>query len=607
MGRLFAYDSVVRRTGLALGVVVLAALALVWRLSIPSEVGANGEVPRAAAVSPTPPAAVVERPAPLVPGEARVEGRVVCNHDVADLEGVQVDFEHDGQVRTVKTGRDGHFVFTTSESGDWNITAVRAETHRAPRTFDLNFDLKPGTVVEGVELRVDAMELRSGRVIDKQGKPVVGAWISQLFGLGEPGRSDENGEFTIDDLGPVSVSHRCCLDAHAWPPEDDAEAFVITLEPRALVPLVSFGGVVVDEDDRPVAGATVDGVAFSQFREAQQGFAGSRYPGAQDPFLVVSDAAGQFSVEIPAEASVSVGASLGGSSSARVEFYADARPRLKLLAHGSALSGRVSSRDGSPVGRFEVRFTSVEFDRSATFHSPDGTWRLPDLPAVDATVSVSAPGFLDARSERLTLARGEERAGVDFALERGLSLAGTVFDARTRRPIPGATIRANGHYGKMGNGHATSDPQGAFLLQGLRAGRIDLNADCLGYRDHEVTVEVGKQRTVRIDLAPGADSDSVRSSDYEGVGMRFDTSADPDAGQGYRVAELHPEGGARVAGVQVGDEVLTAGGVDATSVPTAEFLRQIKGAEGTVVTLTVRRGGQVFDLHAVRRRLQWAR
>jgi predicted metalloprotease with PDZ domain len=158
----------------------------------------------------------------------------------------------------------------------------------------------------------------------------------------------------------------------------------------------------------------------------------------------------------------------------------------------------------------------------------------------------------------------------------------------------------------MKNGQATSDAQGAFLLQGLRAGRIELDAQCDGYRDHEVTVEVGQQGPVRIELTPAAASDSPRTNDYEGVGMQFGSDV-PDAGQGYRVIALHPEGGARVAGVEIGDEILAAGGVRAAGIPTEEFLRQIKGAEGTVVTLGVRRGEQVFELHAVRRRLVWAR
>jgi len=88
--------------------------------------------------------------------------------------------------------------------------------------------------------------------------------------------------------------------------------------------------------------------------------------------------------------------------------------------------------------------------------------------------------------------------------------------------------------------------------------------------------------------------------------MQFDWAA-LDAGSGYRVSVLHPEGGARVAGVEIGDEILGAGGVVAGSVPVAEFLRQIKGPEGTVVTLAVRRGERVFELHAVRRRLAWER
>ncbi len=36
---------------------------------------------------------------------------------------------------------------------------------------------------------------------------------------------------------------------------------------------------------------------------------------------------------------------------------------------------------------------------------------------------------------------------------------------------------------------------------------------------------------------------------------------------------------------------------------TAEFLRQIKGPEGTMVTLTVKRAGSSFEVHVIRRQL----
>ena len=88
--------------------------------------------------------------------------------------------------------------------------------------------------------------------------------------------------------------------------------------------------------------------------------------------------------------------------------------------------------------------------------------------------------------------------------------------------------------------------------------------------------------------------------------MKFDTADLPGEGEGYVVTALHPEGGARVAGIQLGDRILAVDTVTVGSVTTRDFLRHIKGPEGSVATLTILRGGRSFQLHAVRRRLgEW--
>jgi C-terminal processing protease CtpA/Prc len=57
--------------------------------------------------------------------------------------------------------------------------------------------------------------------------------------------------------------------------------------------------------------------------------------------------------------------------------------------------------------------------------------------------------------------------------------------------------------------------------------------------------------------------------------------------------------------MEVGDEVLAADGVLPIGMSSEDFNLHIKGESGTVVRLTIRRNGRVFDLNVARRRLTW--
>ncbi|MDP1821854.1 MAG: carboxypeptidase regulatory-like domain-containing protein [Archangium sp.] len=270
-----------------------------------------------------------------------------------------------------------------------------------------------------------------------------------------------------------------------------------------------------------------------------------------------------------------------------------------MLAREGTLSGRVLAQ-GAPVTSFRLRVQSVTFSTELQVSSPDGRYLIAGVPRMSGDLEVVAPGFLLAR-ESVVVPRGEAVTDVDFGLERGSSIAGWVFDQDTALPLGRAWVSVRSNPDVM---PVRSDALGRFLLDGLKPGRVEVSVDRSGYRTREVVLGVGSGDPVRIGLTPATRS-SGESPEYEGVGMQFESRASPDEGLGYRVSALHREGGARVAGVEVGDEILAAEGVLAGSVPTDEFLRQIKGTEGTVVTLTVRRAGRVFDLHAVRRRLRW--
>ena len=184
-------------------------------------------------------------------------------------------------------------------------------------------------------------------------------------------------------------------------------------------------------------------------------------------------------------------------------------------------------------------------------------------------------------------------------MDRGRAVTGVVFDDETKRPIAEAFVHLGRRHG------ARTDPEGRFALAGLEAGRDELSVTRPGYRRRSLVVQVGTEGIVQVGLTP-ASADASDESEYEGAGIKFDSWTEAHGAEGYFVTELHPQGGARAAGVMKSDELLAVDGITAGSVPLSAFMNQVKGPEGTAVTLTLRREGRVFDVRAVRRRLpEW--
>ena len=385
------------------------------------------------------------------------------------------------------------------------------------------------------------------------------------------------------------MSHPCCVP-RVLSTARGADPLVATLELlEAPVPRASFVGVVVDEADRPVAGARLEGLARSP-----------RQPVAQ-ALSFMTDSAGRFAFEVATGSSVVVEASFGEMTSGELELPGEAEARIVVLARARTISGRVIDTSGRPVTDFTITIMSKWFGKSLDISSADGTWRVERVPHMPwAVVELSAAGFLPPSRNAISVGRDQDLSGVDFVVQRGRSISGVVFDQDTARPLPGAGVKALRDFETRarGKGGVRTDAQGRFSLEGLSAGRLELSVTRAGYSSHTVVVGPG-DGDVRIGLTAFAERAGKQGDDYEGIGIQF------DEGHGYRVKATHPEGGARLAGVEVGDEILAADGVLASSVTSQEFVLQLKGTAGSVVTLTVRRAGREFELHAVRRRLQW--
>ncbi len=158
------------------------------------------------------------------------------------------------------------------------------------------------------------------------------------------------------------------------------------------------------------------------------------------------------------------------------------RPGLDaVLAGGASISGTVTGPAGEALAGVTVTASGVT---AAAFASattgPDGRYHLTGLAGGDYRLRfVLPPGSLYSgeyyddqadgnRADTLTLAAGEQRAGVNATLAGPASISGTVRGP-DGAPLAGASVSALSTSGGMG-AVAVTDGSGSYFLTGLAAG-----------------------------------------------------------------------------------------------------------------------------------------
>ncbi len=155
------------------------------------------------------------------------------------------------------------------------------------------------------------------------------------------------------------------------------------------------------------------------------------------------------------------------------------------LRRGAWVSGRVLSSSGGPIAGASVSATSrgkgllffLENGESATTDEA-GKYVLRGLPEGKSNLEVSASGWLERNDLELVLEEGADVAEFDVVLDRGSEVTGLVLWP-SGAPAAGARVRigktrAEGWSDFQSD--ATCDPEGRFVLAGLKEGPFDLSA-----------------------------------------------------------------------------------------------------------------------------------
>jgi protocatechuate 3,4-dioxygenase beta subunit len=436
-------------------------------------------------------AGALPRPIALAPG-ATLSGSVK-RRDGTPAPGALVRYEADGlATRWVEAGADGTFLLAglparrgsvVADGGDEGYaeaTSVTAGPGRPP----LAIVLAPPTVLEGRTLDVATL------------KPVPRVRLTVgTDGAARATRSGADGRYRLRGLRPGETNVLADEARHVrW------SRARVRLEKGATttldVPLTrgaSLAGRVVDEDGRPVPDAKliVSPRAASLFSWVIGEMAG-------DPAATIRTRGdGAFSTSrLPSGTNQRLTArhpdfedgTLGGLSLSPGETRSGA---VVTLRRGLVLAGTVKDQEGNPIPGAELSLGSsrvVQSSQGATRRGEsfggvsdlptgrsgaDGRFELKGVPPGDWALTVKAAGRATETVDPVRLARHARPDPVEVVLLPGASISGFVF-RRTGGGAEGFMVfpRPVGRppTSSAGLDLGSTGPDGAFLLEGLRAG-----------------------------------------------------------------------------------------------------------------------------------------
>jgi protocatechuate 3,4-dioxygenase beta subunit len=352
---------------------------------------------------------------------------------------------------------------------------------------------------------------------------------------------------------------------------------------------VRVGGVVLDPDGNPVARAVVTC--------------------DQKNITTTTNEEGRFQLGPEAVGCRATSLFPGFSQGERVELAAGDRNVLRL-SRGGAIAGVVLDERGSPVEKYLLAVESFlpsgdedaspRLGRPQHINDPAGQFLLDRLPAGRYVLTASAEGRPPARSSPIDVEAGRTTHHARITLPRGATLAGTILDAETRRPIEGARVALDAATSTGANAieSATSDAQGSYSLPGVPPGPFSVSVSRDGYRTKIVPgLTTRGAPTVREDitLTPVGDG-GAGGSELVGIGAMLAPSP-----AGVIIAGVIDEGPAARAGLQRGDRLVRIDGEDATALPMSDCVQRLRGLEGSRVSIAVaREGSSTIELTIVR-------
>jgi protocatechuate 3,4-dioxygenase beta subunit len=464
---------------LALLATVVALIALLADFGgAPPPSGGVGQPPAAAAPPPTlagdAPAVAAAEPAAeaarsrvaAAPGAPRdtvsLRGRLLVQPGVP-ARAVRVRHTALASARAVEAFEPGPTPTAETESGEDGRFQLEVPRGKAGRLTIAGQDLvfadvgSPERAVPAAEVDLDLGELRliegaavSGEVRDAQGRALEGVEVSLaavhpgsafLGFAAQRASTDADGRFAFRGLRGAEYSLTTASPHHL--PETQRVELTLGAHRDDVVFTLSGGhsirGVVVDDQRRPVEGATVG--AF-RHREPSPGLQVRSLTAGES---VQTDEAGRFVLGGIGEEPVTLRARKGGhAAGSRTNVSAGGEEVVLLLPRLGGIEGVLVDGAGAPIAGSRITVTPVQpggpmmrAQQPATTDA-EGRFAIRDVEPGEVIVRAEGDGHVPAQ-QRAGVRAGETTRELRVVASRGATLAVLVVDA-AGSPVEGAVV-----------------------------------------------------------------------------------------------------------------------------------------------------------------------
>jgi protocatechuate 3,4-dioxygenase beta subunit len=548
----------------------------------------------------------------LGPG-AVVQGRV-SGGDGKPLEGVAVELQvrtrdqamMGGVTERTTSGADGSFALGGLPAGELRLSAqhpqhgigaITGETLAAGEQKTLALRLAPGGSIAGT-VKLD------------DGQPAAGARV-EAMAMGGGGRWNDvtgaDGAYKLTGVsaGKITVVAAPGARGVTWSSQDRPDQKTVALgegQHQTGVDLVvagsrSISGVVLGPDGKPVSGAEVSAGLERQGRAFRGGMNGRAFSGPDGAFTLERLGAGPHTVW-------AVQAGFADAEARQVEGGATG---VKLqLAPEATISGVVTTSEGHPVRNYTItlaagpaagetaeqrRQRQLTWDNPVdTVHDASGRFYFPRVSAGAHELEVRT---IEGSAGRLavTVAAGEQKAGVRLVVERGARLVGKVVDRETEAPLGNVEVRAFGTSMTGNRPVVRTDGSGSFAIEGLNAGET-VSLMVTG----DQGTHLGERRRIEVPSGELIDAGTIRLARgnveariKEGTWNGF-TGINPSE-DGGAVLQVRPGTPAALAGIKDGDAILAIDGKDVRGAGFGVIEYALRGRPGSSITMTVQAPG----------------
>lgn len=416
-------------------------------------------------------------------------------------------------------------------------------------------------------------------------QPIAGATLS-VSGSAFPvaqATSDASGNFVLgvvpfDATGLVAVAGGYLAVRVALGPREGKPEPVLRIELHAGPPLE---GDVLDSDNKPIRAHVV----------ACEG----------QPYEASVDSADDGTFRLPAQAvgcdAVAMHDEMAPSDPATL---VEGRRTTLRLGRGGTIAGVVLDDHGTSLDSFAVgvesfipaRGTTAPRRGAASFHG--GTFRLERLVPGTYVLTAATAGFPPARSGPVVV-RSDNTTDVRITIAAGGAIIGRVVDG-SGAPLGGVELRFDLVSAVAGSDAvATTDGIGRYRLEGAPSGPLTLRAQKEGYRMKLVSglsVASGHTATKDIVLTEASGGPGL---ELGGIGANISRVE-----HGIGIAAVFPGDPADRAGLRAGDRIARIDADDATGMSVVDAIQRLRGEPGTLVGISVERGGALLDVLVTR-------